>query len=132
MLRDVYVRGKYRDVILPMMVLRRLDAVLELIKQDVLQQIAREQGKTVSTHLYGQEINGETTAICKTDLLLKAEGDTADNIKDGPEHSTPWNDGFPSRKFDFMLSNLLYGKSWDTDLQRSRFPCRKRAALKAS
>jgi len=35
-LRDLYVRGKYRDVILPMMVLRRLDAVLEPGKQAVL------------------------------------------------------------------------------------------------
>ena len=35
-LRDLYVRGKYRDVILPMMVLRRLDAVLEPTKKDVL------------------------------------------------------------------------------------------------
>ncbi len=44
------------------------------VAEDVLQQIAREQGKVVSTHLYGQEINGETTAICKADLLLKGEG----------------------------------------------------------
>src|SRR5215207_3462155 len=36
-LRDVYVRGKYRDVILPMVVIRRLDAVLELTKQAVLE-----------------------------------------------------------------------------------------------
>jgi len=35
-LRDVYVRGKYRDVILPMTVIRRLDAVLEETKEDVL------------------------------------------------------------------------------------------------
>ena len=35
-LRDVYVRGKYRDVILPMTVIRRLDAVLEGTKDDVL------------------------------------------------------------------------------------------------
>ena len=35
-LRDLYVRGKYRDVILPMTVLRRLDAVLEDTKQAVL------------------------------------------------------------------------------------------------
>ena len=35
-LRDVYVRGKYRDVILPMTVIRRLDAVLEPTKEDVL------------------------------------------------------------------------------------------------
>ena len=88
------------------------------VAEDVLQQIAREQGKVVSTHLYGQEINGETTAICKADLLLKGEGDAADNIKGGPENSTLSNDGFPSREFDFMLSNPPYGKSWETDLQR--------------
>lgn len=35
-LRDVYVRGRYRDVILPMTVIRRLDAVLELTKEAVL------------------------------------------------------------------------------------------------
>ena len=35
-LRDVYVRGKYRDVILPMTVLRRFDALLEQTKEDVL------------------------------------------------------------------------------------------------
>ena len=35
-LRDVYVRGKYRDVILPMTVIRRLDALLEPTKQDVI------------------------------------------------------------------------------------------------
>ncbi|MGI9188528.1 MAG: type I restriction-modification system subunit M N-terminal domain-containing protein, partial [Longimicrobiaceae bacterium] len=40
-LRDLYVRGKYRDVILPMTVLRRLDAVLEPTKQAVLKMKAR-------------------------------------------------------------------------------------------
>lgn len=35
-LRDIYVRGKYRDVILPMVVLRRLDSLLEAIKEKVL------------------------------------------------------------------------------------------------
>jgi type I restriction enzyme M protein len=35
-LRDLYVRGKYRDVVLPMTVLRRLDAVLETTKKAVL------------------------------------------------------------------------------------------------
>src|SRR5205807_5589101 len=40
-LRDVYVRGKYRDVILPMTVIRRLDAVLEPTKQKVLDQKKR-------------------------------------------------------------------------------------------
>jgi len=38
-LRDVYVRGKYRDVILPMTVLRRLDALLEPTKEKVLEEL---------------------------------------------------------------------------------------------
>ena len=39
-LRDIYVRGKYRDVILPMVVLRRLDALLEPSKEAVLEELA--------------------------------------------------------------------------------------------
>jgi type I restriction enzyme M protein len=88
------------------------------VGEETLQQLAKERGKEVSTHLYGQEINAETYAICKADLLLKGEGAAADNIVGGPEHSTLSNDAFPSREFDFMLSNPPYGKSWKTDLER--------------
>ena len=88
------------------------------VAEETLQELAAEKGKDVSTHLYGQEINAETYAICKADLLLKGEGDAADNIVGGPEHSTLANDAFPSREFDFMLSNPPYGKSWKTDLER--------------
>ena len=88
------------------------------VAEETLQKLAAEKGKDVSTHLYGQEINAETYAICKADLLLKGEGDAADNIVGGPEHSTLANDAFPSREFDFMLSNPPYGKSWKTDLER--------------
>jgi len=88
------------------------------VAEEALQQLAKEHGKEVATHLYGQEINAETYAICKADLLLKGEGDAADNIVGGPEHSTLANDAFPSREFDFMLSNPPYGKSWKTDLER--------------
>ena len=88
------------------------------VAEDVLHGFAEERDKEVSTHLYGQEINAETYAICKADLLLKGEGESADNIVGGPEHSTLSNDAFPTREFDFMLSNPPYGKSWKTDLQR--------------
>ncbi len=88
------------------------------VAEETLQELAAERGKKVSTHLYGQEINAETYAICKADLLLKGEGEAADNIIGGPEHSTLANDAFPSREFDFMLSNPPYGKSWKTDLYR--------------
>ena len=88
------------------------------VGEETLQQLAREHGKEVATHLYGQDINAETYAICKADLLLKGEGEAADNIVGGPEHSTLSNDAFPSREFDFMLSNPPYGKSWKSDLER--------------
>ncbi|MAG36592.1 MAG: restriction endonuclease subunit S, partial [Dehalococcoidia bacterium] len=88
------------------------------VAEDTLQQLSVDHGKEVATHLYGQEINAETYAICKADLLLKGEGDAADNIVGGPEHSTLSNDAFPGREFDFMLSNPPYGKSWKTDLER--------------
>ncbi|HPA95276.1 MAG: SAM-dependent DNA methyltransferase [Thermoanaerobaculia bacterium] len=88
------------------------------VAEETLQELAWQHGKQVATHLYGQEINAETYAICKADLLLKGEGDAADNIVGGPEHSTLANDAFPSREFDFMLSNPPYGKSWKSDLER--------------
>ena len=88
------------------------------VAEETLSQLAAERGKQVSTHLYGQEINAETYAICKADLLLKGEGAAADNIVGGPEHSTLTNDAFPANEFDFMLSNPPYGKSWKSDLAR--------------
>ena len=88
------------------------------VAEETLTQIARQRGKQVAAHLYGQEINSETYAIAKADLLLKGEGEAADNIVGGPEHSTLSNDAFPSREFDFMLSNPPYGKSWKSDLER--------------
>jgi type I restriction enzyme M protein len=88
------------------------------VAEETLQSLAAAHGKQVATHLYGQEINAETYAICKADLLLKGEGDAADNIVGGPEYSTLSNDAFPSREFDFMLSNPPYGKSWKSDLER--------------
>ncbi len=88
------------------------------VAEETLHQLAAEHGKQVATHLYGQEINAETYAIAKADLLLKGEGEAADNIVGGPEYSTLSNDAFPSREFDFMLSNPPYGKSWKSDLER--------------
>ena len=88
------------------------------VAEEELKELAAAQGKQVATHLYGQEINAETYAICKADLLLKGEGDGADNIVGGPEHSTLANDAFPAQEFDFMLSNPPYGKSWKGDLER--------------
>ena len=156
-LRDVYVRGKYRDVILPMFVLRRLDCLLEKSKAAVLEEVRFQRGEVIdlmthilfepvkdrlppvitvydgacgsggmltesqnfmidpdgrirsnaSVYLYGKEVNGETYAICKSDMMIK--GNDPANIKFG---STLATDEFAGMRFDFMLSNPPYGKSW--------------------
>ena len=88
------------------------------VAEQTLRERAVAAGKQVSTHLYGQEINPETFAICKADLLISGEGEDADNIVGGAEHSTLSNDAFRGQSFDFMLSNPPYGKSWKTDLEK--------------
>ncbi|MDX9859275.1 MAG: class I SAM-dependent DNA methyltransferase [Rhodospirillales bacterium] len=85
------------------------------VAEETLIKLATDHGKEVSVHLYGQEVNPETFAISKADLILKGEGAEAENMKFG---STLSADAFPSREFDFMLSNPPYGKSWKTDLER--------------
>jgi type I restriction enzyme M protein len=85
------------------------------VAEQRLKELAAEHGKEVSIHLFGQEINPETYAISKADLLLKGEGAEAQNMKYG---STLSGDAYESRQFDFMLSNPPYGKSWKTDLER--------------
>ena len=85
------------------------------VAEETLTQLAAERDKEVSIHLYGQEVNPETYAISKADLILKGEGSEADDIRYG---STLSADAFPAHEFDFMLSNPPYGKSWKSDLER--------------
>lgn len=61
-------------------------------------------------YLYGKEINDETYAICKSDMMIK--GKDPENIRVGSTLST---NEFASMKFDFMLSNPPYGKSWASE-----------------
>ncbi|MDK9657157.1 SAM-dependent DNA methyltransferase [Propionibacterium freudenreichii] len=88
------------------------------VAEETLKRLTAPSGKQISTYLYGQEINAETYAIAKADLILKGDGQAADNIVGGPEWSTLSNDAFAGQEFDFMLSNPPYGKSWKTDLDR--------------
>jgi len=85
------------------------------VAEECLAELARSHGKDVSIHLHGQEVQPETYAIAKANLLLKGEGATVENLKYG---STLSGDTFPLLKFDFMRSNPPYGKSWKTDLER--------------
>jgi len=64
-------------------------------------------------HLFGQELNGETFAICKSDLYMKSsDGRDADNIKFG---STLSKDQHSNNHFDYLLTNPPYGKEWKMD-----------------
>lgn len=85
------------------------------VAQERLLKLAEKQGKNVSIHLFGQEVQPETYAICKADMLLKGNGEQAEHISYG---STLSVDGNSTRQFDFMLSNPPYGKSWKTDAEK--------------
>ncbi len=87
------------------------------VAEETLINIAEKRNKQVKCLLYGQEISPETYAVCKADMLLKGEGESADHIVGGAEWSTLSHDAFPAQEFDFMLSNPPYGKSWKKDLE---------------
>ena len=64
-------------------------------------------------HLFGQEVNPETFAVCKSDLFMNsADGRDAENIAFG---STLSNDRHASRCFDYLIANPPYGKDWKRD-----------------
>ncbi|MCX6581562.1 MAG: N-6 DNA methylase [Candidatus Aminicenantes bacterium] len=58
-------------------------------------------------HLFGQDLNDEAWAVCRSDMLIKNED--AENIKPG---DTFTQDGFPADKFDYMLANPPFGVEW--------------------
>ena len=64
-------------------------------------------------HLFGQEVNPETFAVCKSDLFMKSkDGGDANNILFG---STLSNDRHAGTGFDYMIANPPYGKDWKRD-----------------
>ncbi|MCX6750269.1 MAG: N-6 DNA methylase [Candidatus Pacearchaeota archaeon] len=67
--------------------------------------------KSIDVVLFGQELNPEIYAICKSDMLMK--GENSENIK-GPL-STLSKDQFPNMHFDYIISNPPYGKKWEQD-----------------
>lgn len=72
-----------------------------------------EINPAAQVHLYGQEVNPETYAICKCDLYMKsADGRDAENIKQG---STLSNDQHPTERFHYLITNPPYGKDWRID-----------------
>ena len=82
--------------------------MLTIAKERIL-----EINPVAEVHLFGQELNGETFAICKSDLYMKsADGRDAENIKFG---STLSKDQHADKHFDYLLTNPPYGKEWKMD-----------------
>ena len=80
--------------------------------QNFIKDSAGAINATGDVYLYGKEINDETYAICKSDMMIK--GDDPENIKVGSTLST---DEFAGKHFYFMLSNPPYGKSWASEIK---------------
>ena len=69
--------------------------------------------RDADVHLFGQEVNPETFAICKSDLFMKSEdGRDAKRVLFG---STLSNDRHAGTAFDYMIANPPYGKDWKRD-----------------
>ncbi len=73
----------------------------------------QERNPTLQVHIYGQEINPETFAMCKSDMYMKsADGKDAENIAFGSSLS---HEAHPGERFDYQLANPPYGKEWKMD-----------------
>ena len=74
---------------------------------NVAEEYLRSLNPTARISMYGQELNLESYAICKAEMLLK--GQEINNIRNG---NTLSNDKYPLKKFDYMLSNPPFGVDW--------------------
>lgn len=73
----------------------------------IAEEYLRELNPDARLEVFGQEVNPESYAICKSDMLIK--GQNASNIKFGNSFTT---DGLENEKFDYMLSNPPFGVEW--------------------
>jgi len=73
----------------------------------VAEEYVRQLNNDARLHVFGQELNPESYAVCNSDMLIK--GQEPDNIVYGNSFT---QDGFKSRQFDYMLSNPPFGVSW--------------------
>ena len=82
--------------------------MLSIAKEHIIKNI----NPSADIRLFGQEVNDETFAVCKSDLLIKGDDRDADNIMPNSSFS---DDGHAGKRFDYMLVNPPYGKDWNKD-----------------
>lgn len=76
----------------------------------VAEEYLHQLNATTELMAFGQEINDQTFAICKSDMLIK--GNNADFIKDG---NTLSDDQFEGQTFDYIISNPPFGREWKNE-----------------
>lgn len=76
----------------------------------VAEEYLHELNSSTELMSFGQELNDQTFAICKADMLIK--GNNADFIKDG---NTLSDDQFEGQKFDYIISNPPFGREWKNE-----------------
>ena len=76
----------------------------------VAEEYLHELNNTSQLLSFGQEINDQTFAICKADMLIK--GNNADFIKKG---NTLSDDQFAGQTFDYIISNPPFGREWKNE-----------------
>jgi type I restriction enzyme M protein len=97
--------------------------ILSIAEERILEQ-AGIHGKQVKIDLYGQELQPETFATCKADLMLSTSNVNMFTYKHAGQDrarffcgSTISNDGHPGMKFDFCISNPPFGTPWKADME---------------
>lgn len=93
------------------------------IAQEEMERVAQEQGKNVKVSIFGQELQADTYATCKADLMISGNINKFAYKLDSVEHqyiafgSTISQDGHAGEKYDFCISNPPFGTPWKEDLK---------------
>ncbi len=93
------------------------------IAQEEMERIAQKQGKNVKVSIFGQELQADTYATCKADLMISGNINKFTYRLDSGEHqyiafgSTISQDGHAGEKYDFCISNPPFGTPWKEDLK---------------
>ena len=93
------------------------------LAQEEVERVAEEQGKNVKVSIFGQELQADTYATCKADLMISGNINKFSYRLDSVEHqyiafgSTISQDGHAGERYDFCISNPPFGTPWKEDLK---------------
>lgn len=94
------------------------------ISEEEMKRLAKERGRKININIFGQELQPETFATCKADLMISGERRAFDYILNGSSRqyiafgSTISEDGHKGETYDFCISNPPFGTPWKEDLKK--------------